>query len=146
LAGVTGGPTLEELAPGVPSLMARWCGWSQAQEDSDEDDGVPDKSQTDILIGYAGDAELFRTPDEKAYAAFWVNDHQETWPVEGRRFERWLRRQYFEGHKKAPKSQPLREAIATITAKATFEGQEQQVSVRVAGREDSVYVDLCNDS
>lgn len=98
-----------------------------------------------MLVEYAEDAEVFHTPDEKAYATFRVGDHEETWPVESRRFELYLRQRFFEDHQRAPKAQALKDALATITAKAIFGGHEQQVFVRVAGHDGVVYVDLCNE-
>jgi hypothetical protein len=140
---VTGGPALEELAPGVPELIGEWGGWRQDEEGRKAAAGK--RSQAEILVGYAEDAEVFHSPDQKAYAAFRVGDHEETWPIESRRFELYLRKRYFEDHEKAPNARVLEDAIATITAKAIFGGYQQQVFVRVAGHEGAVYLDLCNE-
>ncbi|HVF00913.1 MAG TPA: hypothetical protein VNA27_06175 [Rubrobacteraceae bacterium] len=141
---VTGGPSLEELAPGVPELIARWRGWRQAEEGWEEG-SAEKRSQAEMLIEYAEDAEVFHTPDETAYATFRVDDHEETWPVESRRFELFLRQRFFEDYEKAPKAQALKDALATIVARAIFNGPEQQVFLRVAGHEGAIYVNLCNE-
>lgn len=79
-------------------------------------------SEADVLVLCAEDDELFHSPDGKAYATFQVGDHDETWPVEGKRFERRLRQIYYELRRKAPGAQAVRDAVATIAAKALFEG------------------------
>ncbi len=103
-------------------------------------------SQTDILVGYAEDSELLHTPDQVAYSTFRVGDHRETWPVESKRYELYLRRRYFELHGKAPKAQAIKDAVDTIVARALFDGIEERVFVRLAGHEGAVYVDLANES
>ena len=143
MTNVTGGPSLEELAPGVPELIAGWCGWRRDEEKRRAAAGK--ESQAEVLVGYAEEALLFHAPDEKAYAAFCVGDHEETWPVESRRFELYLRQRFFEDHEKAPSSRVLEDATATIAARAMFVGEEQPVFVRVAGHEGNVYVDLCDE-
>lgn len=142
--GITGGPTLEELAQGVPGLIASWRGWSQSEEAGSA--GPAERSQTDILIGYTEDSGLFHAPDQKAYATFGVGDHLETWPIESRHYELYLRRRYYEDQGRAPKVQALNDAVATIAAKAMFGGPEAQVNVRLAGYGNAVYVDLCNEA
>jgi hypothetical protein len=121
-----------------------WYGGSQTQET--RDGGSVGRSQTDILIGYTGASELFHTPDQQACATFWADDHWETWPVEGKRYELYLRRRYFEDYGKAPKAQALMDTIATIAARAIFGGSEEEVFVRVAGYEGAVYIDLASDA
>ena len=103
-------------------------------------------SEADVLVLCAEDDELFYSPEGKAYATFHVGDHEETWPVEGKRFERRLRQRYYELRRKAPGAQAVRDAVATIVARALFEGHEEKVFLRVAGHEGAVYVDLCNEA
>jgi DNA polymerase I-like protein with 3'-5' exonuclease and polymerase domains len=99
-------------------------------------------SQATLLVDLVGDIELFHTPGGKAYATVDVGGHEETWAVQGHELSKWLRRLFFETHKKAPSDQALKEALGVIDARAQFDGREEAVHVRVAGRDDAVYLDL----
>src|SRR5829696_8773530 len=51
---VVGGPTLEDTAPGVVSLMCKWWGWDrEAQAESKAEEKEERRNQADRLIGYA---------------------------------------------------------------------------------------------
>jgi hypothetical protein len=107
----------------------------------------PDRepSQSERLIGYVDDAELFHTPDGEAYATFTVNGHKETWPLKSKRFKQGLLRRFYKEQGKAPNAQSVADALNTIAARAIFDGSEKQVYVRVAGYgDDTVYLDLGN--
>jgi hypothetical protein len=108
----------------------------------------PDRqlTQGERLIGYVDDAELFHTPDGEPHASFTVNGHKETWPLKSKRFKQWLLRRFYKELSKAPSTQALTDALATIAARAIFDGPEKAVHFRVAGHgDDTVYLDLCND-
>jgi len=103
-------------------------------------------TQSERLIGYVDDAELFHTPDGEAHATLTVNGHKETWPLKSKRFKQWLLRRFYKELGKAPSAQALTDALATIAARAIFDGPEKTVHVRVAGHgDDTVYLDLCNE-
>jgi hypothetical protein len=102
-------------------------------------------AQSELLIGYADEAELFHAPDGEAYATLEVDGHRETWPLKSKRFSQWLLRHFYTEHGKAPGAQALTDARATIAARATFDGPEKAVFVRVAKLGNTIYVDLCNE-
>lgn len=102
-------------------------------------------TQSELLIGYAEEAELFHDATGDGYATVEVDGHWETWALRGERFRRYLVRRYYRDTGKAPSSQALAEAKDTIAAMAAFDGPEEGVSVRVAKHGDEVYVDLCNE-
>jgi hypothetical protein len=77
-------------------------------------------TQSELLIDYADDAELFHAPDGEGYATVEVDGHKETWPLKSRRFTQWLLRRYYAEHGKAPGAQALTDARATIAARAAF--------------------------
>ena len=105
--------------------------------------GLP---QNVALVGYAErGAELFHTPDGRAYASVEVSGHKETYAVESTMFQNWLVLQFYRDQGKAPSSGALADALNTITAKCMFDGEEISVFVRVAERNGVVYVDLVND-
>jgi len=102
-------------------------------------------TQAELLIGYARSAELFHAPDGEAYATVGVGGHRETCPLRSRRFTQWILKRFYADTGKAPSAQALTEARATVAAMAAFDGPELPVYVRVAGYEDAVYLDLCNE-
>ena len=103
-------------------------------------------NQGELLISYADEAELFHAPDGEAYATVDVNGHKETWPLKSKRFTQHLLRRFYTEHGKAPGAQAFTDARATIAARATFDGPEMKVFVRVAKHGDgTVYLDLCNE-
>jgi hypothetical protein len=46
---------------------------------------------------------------------------------------------------KAPSSQATQDALGVLEGKAIFEGPLRSVHVRVAGQDDNIYIDLCNN-
>jgi hypothetical protein len=117
-----------------------------ANEDTMQVEPDRELSQSKRLIGYVDKMELFHTPDGEPHATFTVNGHKETWPLKSKRFKQWLLRRFYKEQGKAPNAQARTDALATIAARANFDGSEKQVYVRVAGHgDDKVYVDLGNE-
>lgn len=138
---VVGGPTLDEAAPGVPKLLAKWWGWQK-----DKGGGGDDKeSQAQMLVRLAAPADLFHDPDGTPYATVPVEDHPETHPVRTRGFKGWLRYRFYREQDKPPGAQALQDAVETLAAKAEFEGEEKKVYVRIAEHGDAAYLDLANE-
>lgn len=112
-------------------------------------DGAQDKqarpTQSELLISYAEQAEVFHGPAGDAYATFAVDDHYETHPVKSKGFRGWLVRRYYGGCRKPPGAQALQDALGLLEARALFDGPEQEVHVRIAAHEDAIYVDLANE-
>lgn len=102
-------------------------------------------SQADLLVQLAGTADLFHTPDGTGYADLPVRDHRETYPIRSRGFRRWLVHRFYEDTTGAPRADALRAGLAVIEAQAQFDGKEQDVAVRVAGRGGHRYVDLADE-
>jgi hypothetical protein len=99
----------------------------------------------EALVEIASECELFHTGeghDAEPCATISVGDHLETWPIGHRAFQRWLARQYYAAHGKAPKSQALQDAIGVIAGRALFEGQSLDTCVRIAGGDRRVFLDL----
>ena len=132
---------------GVDDLLAKWgpervLDLFHCSEPAPSKDAQP--NQAEELIGLCEDAELSRTPEGEAYARVVVGDHRETWLLRSKGFTRWLSRQFHQSAGKPPRAQSLQEAIALLEAKAQFESPVTQVWVRVAEKDDRIYVDLCN--
>ena len=100
----------------------------------------------DILVGLATTGcELFHDPDDIAYADITISGHRETWPVRRKGFKSWLAKRFYDATGGAPSSEAMQTALAVIEAKAVFEGDEHDISVRVGAHNDRVYVDLRDD-
>jgi len=125
---------LKELKIGVTSLDDAMRG--------DDDRRGRGPSQSDVLMNLAGDAVLFHSADDTAYADVEINGHRETWAVRSRGFRRWLQNQYFEETGSAPPSEALQAVINSIEARALKCGPELPVHVRVGGHEGAIYIDL----
>ena len=133
----------------------------------DEDDENRGKTLWDLLtkdspmermIKYAKEAgDYFHNSEMEAYGTVKVvAGHEETYPLNSRRFQLWLRREFWrrekmrlEEEEKTKDQEPiifptraLADVVAHFESIALFEGAEHEVSTRVAGYGDMVYVDL----
>jgi hypothetical protein len=97
------------------------------------------------LIELASGAEFFHSPDGEVYATFKKIDHKETWRIRSKGFRRWLVGLFYKETGKAPGAKALTDAFGVLEAKAQFDGDEQQVYIRVGGSNGNIYIDLTND-
>lgn len=103
-------------------------------------------TQADILLDLALAAELFHTASGIGYADIDINGHRETWPIRNKGFRSWLTRRFFEATQGAPSSEALQAALNVIEANAQFDGPERKVHLRVGAQEESLYLDLCDET
>jgi hypothetical protein len=100
-------------------------------------------SQTDTLVTLALEqADLFHTPEGKAYADIELNGHRQTWAVRGTDFRNWLAFIYFEATQGVVSSEAQRTVVSLLEARAKFAGPEREVFTRVGGAGDNIYLDL----
>jgi hypothetical protein len=99
-------------------------------------------TQAEDLIELAEAVEFFYTSDGRAYAAFPVNGHREICRVRQSAFRLWLVKSFYEANGKPPTKQALESALATLEARARYDGELQQVFVRLAEHGDCIYLDL----
>ncbi len=113
----------------------------------DGDDGGK-RTQADVLVDIAMEhAELFATPDEElAHAAITVKEHREVWPLRSRGFKRWLTHRYFLISRKAPNSDAMNQALATLDAVACYNGKPEMVYIRRAEHAGKLYIDLGDET
>jgi hypothetical protein len=114
-------------------------------DNSSDEKGREDKrvKQAELIIRLAREnAELFHTADGAAFADVRVGNHRETWAVRSRGFKLWLTREYYKASNGAPNSDAMQCALNVLEANARFDGSEHQVSVRIAGIEGKIYLDL----
>jgi Primase C terminal 1 (PriCT-1) len=105
--------------------------------------GQPKQSQQ--IIELTDGIGLFHTSKGENYAAVPVNGHREIWSLTSRQFRQYLSKIYYERHGKPPGSQALQDALEVLRGKASFDSPEQEVSIRLAKFDDSIYIDLCDD-
>jgi hypothetical protein len=95
------------------------------------------------------DIEVFKTPggvDAEGYISFPVGDHRETWPLDGKGFQHWLGRRYYQVHGRVPSSQALAEARRFLAGRALYEGPQHAIHVRVAKYGGRIYLDLADEA
>jgi hypothetical protein len=102
-------------------------------------------SSTDVLLDIATAARLFHASDGTGFADLIIDSHRETWPLRGKRFQAWLRQQYYERTWGAPGSVALNAALNVLEARAQFDGPQHQVSVRLAEHDGLIYLDLADE-
>src|SRR5262249_14148553 len=97
------------------------------------------------LVEGAG-VELFHNVEHAAYARVPCGTHHEVWAVRSTGFRRWLSHRYYSEGGRTAGGQAVQDAIGAIEGKATFEGPEMTVNVRLAEHAGRVYLDLGNPS
>jgi hypothetical protein len=104
-------------------------------------------SQPAILMELAGDAEItyFHSSGLKAFATLRMDSHYETHEIRSSFFREWLSHRFWESEDRVPSSQALDDVLRALCGKAKFMGHRQNVFVRIACSEDSIYLDLANN-
>jgi hypothetical protein len=102
-------------------------------------------SSTDLLLDVATAARFFHASDGAGFADLVIEGHRETWPLRSKRFQTWLRQQYYERTWDAPGPAALNAALNVLEAQAQFDGPVRKVSVRVAEQDGLIYLDLADE-
>jgi hypothetical protein len=102
-------------------------------------------SSTDVLLNVATRARLFHASDGTGFADLIVDGHRESWPLRSKRFQAWLRQQYYERTWDAPTPAALNAALNVLEAQAQFDGPQLHVAVRVAEQDGRIYLDLADE-
>jgi hypothetical protein len=102
-------------------------------------------SSTDVLLNVATAARLFHASDGTGFADLIIDGHRETWPLRSKRFQAWLRQQYYERTWDAPSPAALNAALNVFEAQAQFDGPQRKVSVRIAEQDGMIYLDLADE-
>jgi hypothetical protein len=74
-----------------------------------------------------------------------VREHAEHHLLRTKGFKDWLRYRFYKTTRAAPGAQAMQDAIATLEAKARFEGEEHTPAVRIAHHGGNIYVDLADN-
>jgi hypothetical protein len=89
-------------------------------------------SSADVPLNVATAARPFHASDGTGFADLIIDGHRETCPLRSKRFQAWLRQQYYERTWDAPNSAALNAALNVLEAQAQFDGPQHKVSVRLA--------------
>ena len=87
-----------------------------------EEEAEVGSSQRDKLIACASAADLWHDADGAGYATLAEREHAEHHLLRSKGFRDWLRYRFYKITKGAPGAQPMQDALATLEAKARFEG------------------------
>ncbi len=140
---VVGGPTLEEIVPGMVRLLRRYWGWCREEQgqDAPTEEKEDRRNQADRLIGYAledlGDGALFADQHGASHALV----AGEPVPLNSRCYS-WLRRLMWGQEKKAVNGEYLKTAAGTLAAHAEFSGEIRELHTRAAWHEGVLYYEL----
>jgi hypothetical protein len=74
-------------------------------------------NSTDVLLSIATAARLFHASDGTGFADLIIDGHRETWPLRSKRFQAWLRQQYYERTWDAPSPAALNAALNVLEAR-----------------------------
>jgi hypothetical protein len=102
-------------------------------------------SSTDVLLSIATSARLFHESDGTGFADVITDGHRETWPLRSKRFQAWLRQNYYERTWDALSVAALNAALNALEAQAQFHGLQHKVSVRIAEHDGLIYLDLADE-
>ena len=99
----------------------------------------------DILSDTAQCEGLFHTATGTAFADINIAGHRETWPIRSKRFQAFLRRNYYQATGRAASAAEIRSAVDLLEARAQFDGPERRVHVRTAEQAGHIYLDLADE-
>lgn len=143
LAGVTDTDIRRELEELSSEADASSCS-DEAELATEREQNHQKSTQAQQLIRLAASAQLFHSPDQRAFASIRVRDHEETWPIRSRSFRNWLLRQYFETTGGAPNAQAVKDTLDLLEARAQFDGSEAPLPTRIATLNGALYIDLAD--
>ena len=101
-------------------------------------------SQASLIVGLAEDCRLVHDSEGTTFAIVPSGAHFETHKINSKGFRRWLSFKFYSEYGKSPGTQALQDAIATLEGRASFEGDEVSVHLRVGGNLDRIVIDLGN--
>lgn len=145
----TGWPTLEKSLKGDGKAIVRqvkkWLGIA-AKKKGDGKKEVESAGTKLVKLVKAAGVNLFRSPEQTAYAIVPCGGHKEAWPLKSTGFRRWLSRLFYDADGKAAPAEAIAAALNTLEGFALFDGEEEPVYVRLAGDLEKIYLDLADET
>ena len=99
-----------------------------------------------MLVELAENVEFFHADIDQPFATVTDGDHSKTWPLHGKGFRRWLSREFYLSHEKAPSSQAIQDALNVLSGDAIHAGPEIDVHTRIAEQDGRLYLDLADSA
>lgn len=106
-------------------------------------EGEPEEktSQATALVAFSlARVELFHDLNKDVFAT--ERTTGENRRIDGRPFRDWLVSAFYTAEAKAPREQSIREALSTLSGLGRFQGEQQEVWIRVAAHAGAYYLDL----
>lgn len=100
------------------------------------------KTLAQLLLEVADQGSYFHTPAQRAYVDIPVNGVRQTFPVRHKTFKQWLLRELFNRYGRTAGSETLNQVLGVLESRACFDGEEQEVYLRLAELGGNVYIDL----
>ncbi len=137
---VVGGPTLEDMEPGMVRQLRKYWSWRRDEHQENRQEEKEDRrNQADRLIGYAlEDVSALFVDQRGAPHALLAG---ESLPL-NRRCYSWLRRRMWEQEDRAVNGEYLKTAAETLAAHAEFSGEVRDLHTRAAWHEGVLYYEL----
>ena len=101
-------------------------------------------TQKDVVVAQAEGLPLYHTPGAEGFAVVSFDDHDELLPIMGRAYARHVRHQFWKSERKTPSQAAVKDALAMLDARASYEGEERAIGVRVMAAGAAVYLDLAD--
>jgi hypothetical protein len=102
-------------------------------------------SALDVVLALVGDLELFHDADGGGQFAAEIAGRREVWAIQSRAGADLLTERYLARTGRGLPSQALKDALATLDARARFRGQRREVYLRTARFPDRLLIDLTDD-
>lgn len=110
------------------------------------DGNAPEINTAAALIALAETACSFcHDADSEPYALIQTNSIRQCYHISSKAFSEWLSYRFYQSEGTAPNDNALKSALATLSGKAKFEGDQIEVHVRVARYDGAYWLDLCNE-
>lgn len=121
--------------------------WNEQTGKTDTSEKQTQATQaTRLLNSVMSRLELFHAAEGECFASVQNNGHQETHKLNSRSFKDWLSYESYRQEGKTPNAQTMTDVIQTLTGKARFDSPQTEVFLRVAEKDDAIYVDLCDET
>jgi len=116
------------------------------------DDDTADESKVgrrvsalDVALALTADIELSHDAGGTGYFAAEYDGRREVWAIQSRAGADLVQRRYLASTGRGLPAQSLKDVLATLDARARFEGSQRDVFLRVARFPDRVLIDLADD-